>query len=107
MPRTAHVRAELPAGLQRDLDADPRMQAWLDRAFGVIDGCHGRDRTAKGVIEARLTMHENARPDATLGSVAPALGGVVACATGALLSTRMPLFTGSEGTRYTVRLHFE
>jgi hypothetical protein len=107
VPQTAHVRAEFPPGLQRDLDADPRMQAWLERAFGVIDGCHARNRAATGVIEARLTMHESARPDATIASMAPALGSVVACATGALLSIKMPLFTGAEGTRYTVRLHFD
>jgi hypothetical protein len=31
----------------------------------------------------------------------------VACATGQLMRTRMPLFTGSEGEQYVVRVKFE
>jgi len=107
VPSTAHVHAELPSGLQRDLDADPRMQSWLDRAFAIIDGCHAQNRGAAGTIEAQLTMHEEARPDADIRALPPALSGVVACATGGLMRTKMPLFTGAEGTRYTVRIRFD
>lgn len=107
VPSTAHVRAEVPAGLQRDLDADPRMQSWLDRVFAVIDSCHAKNRSATGTIEAGLVMHENARPDADIRVLPPALSGVVACATGSLLRIKMPLFTGREGTRHVVRIRFE
>lgn len=107
VPRTAHVWAELPAGLQADLDADPRMQAWLDASIAVIDRCHAASRGAVGVIQGTLTMHENERPDLALTSMPAALGMVVACATGPLTKSRMPLFTGKEGRQYVVRLHFE
>lgn len=107
VPSTAHVRAELPAGLQQDLDEDPRMQSWLDRVIAIADGCHAQARGNRGTIEAVITMHENSRPDADVRSVPSQLGGVVACATGALLRTKMPLFTGREGARYVVRLHFQ
>lgn len=107
VPSTAHVRAEIPSGLQADLDADPRMQAWLDRAISLIDGCHAQAGQPQGIVQATLTMHEEARPSADLGALPPMLGGVVACATGALMRIKMPLFTGREGTRYTVRMHFE
>jgi hypothetical protein len=107
IPRTAHVRAEVPAGLQRDLDADPRMQSWLNRVFAVIDDCHARDRSVRGTVEALLTMHENERPDADLRALPPALTALVACSTGALMRVKMPLFTGGEGTRYTVKIVFQ
>lgn len=107
VPRTEHVHVELPAGLQRDLDADPRMQSWVDRVIAIADGCHGNNRAARGSIEATLTMHENARPDADIRSLPGPLSGIVACATGSLMRIKMPLFTGQEGTRYDVRLVFE
>lgn len=107
VPSTAHVRAEVPPGLQRDLDADPRMQSWLDRVFAVIDACHAKNRRATGTLEAAIVMHENARPDADIRALPPALSGVVACATGSLLRIKMPLFTGREGTRHIVRIRFE
>ena len=107
VPSTPHVRAEFPEGLQADLDADPRMQAWLDQTFAVIDQCHARGGRGRGTLEGALTMHESARPELALGSLPPALAPVVACASEALLRTRMPLFTGREGTRYPVRLIFQ
>ena len=107
VPQLPHVRAEVPDGLQRDLDADPRMQSWLDRVFAVIDGCHAQNRGATGTIEAQITMHENERPDADIRSLPPALSSVVACATGGLMRTKMPLFTGREGARYPVRIRFQ
>jgi hypothetical protein len=107
VPSTAHVHPELPSGLQRDLDADARMQSWLDRALAIIDGCHSQNRAAIGTIEVVLTMHENERPDADIRALPPALSAVVACSTGALMRTKMPLFTGTEGTRYTTRIRFD
>lgn len=107
MPRTANVRIDFPAGLQADLDADPRMQTWVDKVVPIIDGCHGNNRAAKGTISTRITMHENERPDADILSLPGQLSSVVACATGALMRVKMPLFTGREGTRYDVRIVFE
>jgi hypothetical protein len=107
VPRTANVHIDYPAGLQADLDADPRMQAWVDKVIAVIDGCHAKNRSAKGTIATRITMHENDRPDADILSLPGALSSVVACATGSLMRIKMPLFTGREGTRYDVRIAFE
>jgi hypothetical protein len=110
VPSTAHVRADVPAGLQRWLDADPRMQPWLTKVMNVIDGCYRgqlADRpNLAGAIRFKLTMHENARPDADIEDLPSQLSGVVACATGQLMRARMPLFTGTEGERYTARVHF-
>jgi hypothetical protein len=107
VPRTEHVHVELPAGLQGDLDADPRMQKWVDRVIAIADGCHARNRAATGTLEAQVTMHENERPSASLRSLPGQLSGLVSCATGALMGVKMPLFTGREGTRYTVRIVIE
>ena len=107
VPSTPHLRAELPVGLQSDLDADPRMQGWLDQTFAIIDQCHASTGRARGTLEGALTMHESARPELSLSSMPPALAQLVACASGELLRTRMPLFTGREGTRYPVRLIFQ
>jgi hypothetical protein len=107
VPRTTHVHVDYPAGLQADLDADPRMQSWVDKVIPIIDGCHSKDRGAKGAIATRVTMHENDRPDADILSLPGQLSSVVACATGSLMRIKMPLFTGREGTRYDVRIVFE
>jgi hypothetical protein len=107
IPRTEHVHVDIPAGLQTDLDADPRMQSWVDQVIAIADRCHGQARGNVGAIDALITMHENARPDADMRGLPPQLGGLVACATGALMRTKMPLFTGREGTRYPVRIVFE
>jgi hypothetical protein len=107
VPSTPNVRVELPSGLQADLDADPRMQAWVNRVIAIADGCHAKNRSVQGTLQALITMHENDRPDADLQGMPGQLSGIVACATSALLSgNRMPLFTGREGTRYTVRMLF-
>jgi hypothetical protein len=107
VPSTPNVRVELPGGLQSELDADPRMQAWVNRVIAVADGCHARNRSVQGTLQALVTMHENDRPGAELQGMPGQLSGIVACATSALLSgDRMPLFTGREGTRYTVRMVF-
>lgn len=107
VPRTANVHIEFPAGLQADLDADPRMQSWVDKVVSIIDGCHANNRGAKGTISTRVTMHENDRPDADILSLPGQLSSVVACATGSLMRVKMPLFTGREGTRHDVRIVFE
>lgn len=111
VPSTAHVRVEVPSGLQATLDRDPRMQPWLNKAISVIDDCYGKTRakdpTASGVVTAQLTMHSESRPSADLGSVPASLSSVVVCATGGLMGLKMPLFTGKEGERFTIRVHFQ
>jgi hypothetical protein len=110
VPQTAYVRAEVPAGLQRLLDDDPRMQPWVNKVMEVAEQCHAKERgynpLAKGAIAVNITMHQNERPDASLGSLPPGLSGIIACATGKLTGSRMPFFTGDEGAKYTVRIHF-
>ena len=111
VPNTEHVRVEVPAGLQAWLDKDTRMQPWLGKVMKVIDDCYAsvraRDASATGTITFRVTMHENARPDPEIESLPGALSSVVACATGQLMRTRMPLFTGTEGESYVVRVRFQ
>jgi hypothetical protein len=106
IPESAHVQFELPAGLQADLDHDPRMQAWVNKAVSAIERCYAplRDAGVAGVIEVRLVMHENERPSAEPGKLPSALTPMVACVTGDLLRVKMPLFTGKEGTRYTLKI---
>jgi hypothetical protein len=106
VPESAHVQIELPAGLQADLDHDPRMQAWVNKAVSAIERCYAplRESGVTGVIEVRLVMHENERPSAEPGKLPSALTPMVACVTGGLLGVKMPLFTGKEGTRYTLKI---
>jgi hypothetical protein len=110
VPQSANVRAEVPAGLQRLLDGDTRMQPWVNRVMAVAEQCYAKERAsnplAKGVIAINVTMHQNDRPDAAIGSLPALLAGMVPCATGKLMGSRMPFFTGDEGAKYTVRLHF-
>ena len=107
VPRTAHVRVEIPAGMQALLDDDPRMQPWVDKAMAIIEVCYaskggGTSATMSGVV----TMHKDARPDVDVTSLPPSLAGVVACATGDLMRNRMPLFSGPEGQRHTLKVRF-
>lgn len=87
------------------------MQPWLNKVIPVIDRCYGNvladNANASGVITFRVTMHKDARPDPDIQSLPGQLSGVVACATGQLMRTRMPLFTGTEGESYTVRVRFD
>lgn len=110
MPSTSRLHVEVPAGLQRWLDADTRMQPWLNKVVPVIDKCYGNvlkdNPNASGTISFRVTMHKDARPDPDIQSLPGQLSGVVACATGQLMRARMPLFTGTEGESYTVRVRF-
>ncbi len=108
VPKTVHVAIDVPSGLQSDLDRDPRMQPWVNQVVATIDRCYGGEAKSKaaGTIEVLVTMHENERPDADIKQLPPALSPIVACATGGLMRTKMPLFTGKEGSRYTVKLRF-
>jgi hypothetical protein len=105
------VRVEVPAGLQRWLDADDRMRPWLGKAIAVLDDCYAQiragDANAAGAIAVALTMHENARPSARLASADAAVNGMVMCVTRRLVGVKMPLFTGREGDSYSVVAHFE
>jgi hypothetical protein len=87
------------------------MQPWLNSTIGTIEACYDgvlkSDATAAGTIVFALTMHENSRPDADITALPPQLSGIVACATGKLMrAARMPLFTGKEGERHTVKVKF-
>jgi hypothetical protein len=110
VPATAHVRIEVPSALQAELDRDPRMQPWVNQVMSVIDRCYtdaARGGALAGTIEVVVTMHENERPDADIKQLPPHLSPIVACATGGLMRTKMPLFTGAEGGRRTVRIVFK
>ncbi len=110
IPDTANVKIEVPSGLQKALNADTRMQSWLNQVVKVIDSCYASERksnaSAEGTIVARVEMHENSRPDADIKTLPPALSGVVACSTGGLMRIKMPLFTGKEGETFTVNIRF-
>jgi hypothetical protein len=110
VPQTDHVRVEVPAGLQRWLDEDDRMRPWLGKAISVADSCYAKVRAddpgASGEIAFVVTMHKNARPSGRVSSVSSPISGIVMCATTRLLGVKMPLFTGSEGESYTVRVRF-
>jgi hypothetical protein len=110
VPSTAHVKVDVPRGIQGFLDADPRMQPWVTSVIGVADACYTTERktnpAAEGEIDVKVTMHENDRPDADILKLPPQLSGIVACATGKLMRIKMPLFTGKEGLKETVKLHF-
>jgi hypothetical protein len=106
IPQSKHLKVSVPARLQSLLDADPRMQPWLNSTLTTIEQCYAAERAkspdAQGTIKATLTMHANARPDADVDQLPPALSGVLACATGKLMrAPRMPLFTGKEGERHS------
>jgi hypothetical protein len=110
VPKTAHLAIDIPSGLQADLNHDPRMQPWVNQVVATIDRCYGGESKSNaklaGTIEVLVTMHENERPDADIKQLPPALSPIVACATGGLMRTKMPLFTGKEGTRYPVKIRF-
>lgn len=110
IPKTDHVSIEVPTGLKELLDDDPRMQPWVNKAVGVADKCYARQRSsnpfAKGTIAVKVTMHKNARPSGVLKSLPPMLAMMMPCATEAMGSSHMPLFTGPEGRQYTVKIHF-
>jgi hypothetical protein len=111
VPRTDHVHVDVPKGLQAWLDADTRMQPWVATVMRVADRCYAQVREsnagAAGTIEVAVTMHKDARPDADILALPPQLSGIVACGTGDLIRSGMPLFTGNEGERYTLRLVFQ
>jgi hypothetical protein len=102
------VQIEVSPGLQTWLNADPRMRAWMDKAIAVVDACYAElrrsDGAATGVVELNVTMHQNARPSASVGSMPWALKGVASCVTTHLFGVKMPLFTGREGDRQTLRV---
>lgn len=107
LPNLKHVKVSMPARVQELLDADPRMQPWLNVTLETIEDCYkgvlATDPSASGTIKFVLEMHANARPDADITSLPPQLSGVVACGTGKLMRTRrMPLFTGKEGEKHSV-----
>jgi hypothetical protein len=110
VPKTVHLAIDLPSGLQADLNHDPRMQPWVNQVVATIDRCYASESKSNanlaGTIEVLVTMHENERPDADIKQLPPALSPIVACATGGLMRTKMPLFTGKEGTRYPVKIRF-
>lgn len=106
VPSTAHVRVDIPAGLQTQLDRDPRMQPWSNQVIAIIDRCYQGTTRVADSIEVRVTLHENERPDADILRLPPSLTQVVSCATGSLMRVKMPLFTGPEGARHTVRIQF-
>jgi hypothetical protein len=108
VPSTEHVKIDVPKGMQALLDADTRMQPWVEKVVAVADRCYqSKGMGSSATIVVDVTMHKNARPDADVRSLPPTLAGVVACATGDLMRTKMPLFTGPEGERHTVKIRFK
>jgi hypothetical protein len=111
VPHTDHVHVEVPAGLQHWLDEDDRMKPWLGKAVSVADTCYANVREdnagASGVITLSITMHENARPSGRVSSLSGPINSIVMCATTRLMGVKMPLFTGTEGDSYTVRVRFD
>lgn len=111
VPQSEHVKISVPSRVQELLNADPRMQPWINNTVGVIETCYAQVRkdnsSASGTISFVLEMHENARPDADITSLPPQLSGIVTCGTGKLMrSARMPLFTGKEGEKHTIKVKF-
>jgi hypothetical protein len=111
IPQSKHVKVTAPARMQELLDADTRMQPWLNNTMGTIEACYAdvlkSNASASGTITFVLEMHKNARPDADITTLPPQLSGIVTCATGKLMrAARMPLFTGDEGEKHTVRVKF-
>jgi hypothetical protein len=108
VPSTDHVQIDLTKGMQALLDADTRMQPWVEKVVAVADRCYkSKAMGSAATIVVDVTMHPNARPDADVRSLPPSLAGVVACATGDLMRTKMPLFTGPEGERHTLKIRFK
>jgi hypothetical protein len=108
VPSTDHVKIDIPKGMQALLDADTRMQPWVEKVVAVADRCYkSKAMGSAATIVVDVTMHPNARPDADVRSLPPTLAGVVACATGDLMRTKMPLFTGPEGERHTLKIRFK
>jgi len=111
VPSMKHLKVSVPARVQELLNADTRMQPWLNSTLATIEKCYegvlASDPSAAGTIKFVLEMHENARPDADITALPPQLSGVVACGTGKLMRAgRMPLFTGKEGEKHTVSVKF-
>jgi hypothetical protein len=111
VPQSKHVTISVPSRVQELLNADPRMQPWINSTVGVIETCYAQVRkdnsSASGTISFVLEMHENARPDADITSLPPQLSGIVTCGTGKLMrAARMPLFTGKEGEKHTIKVKF-
>jgi hypothetical protein len=111
LPKLKHLKVSMPARVQELLNADTRMQPWLNSTLATIEKCYegvlASSPSAAGTIKFVLEMHENARPDADITALPPQLSGVVACGTGKLMRAgRMPLFTGKEGEKHTVSVKF-
>lgn len=109
IPQSKRIKVSVTSRMQELLDADTRMQPWLNSTMGTIEACYAdvlkSSASASGTITFVLTMHKDARPDADITNLPPALSGVVACATGKLMrAARMPLFTGPENEKQTVRV---
>lgn len=96
--------------MQALLDADSRMQPWVDNVLRVVERCYAselaKNSSAAGSIVVEVTMHKDDRPDVDIKSLPPQLSGLVPCGTGELMRSRMPLFTGPEGQRHTLALRF-
>ena len=88
-----------------------QMTELLGGSVAVASKCYDKEAKSApklaGTIEVAIVMHENDRPDASIKTLPPQLSGVFACASGALMSSRMPLFTGKEGQKYTARVVFK
>ena len=107
---TKNVRVSVDAGMQKLLDADPRMEKWITSVIGVADKCYADIRSSKpdaqGAVKVRVTMHANERPSPDIRSLPSQLSSLVVCATGKLMSKKMPLFTGPEGEKHDITIHF-
>ncbi len=111
MPGSAQVKIDAPKGLQADLAKDPRMKPWLEKGVAAATQCYQREAKnnpqLSGTIVVSIVMHENDRPDASIQTLPSQLSGIFACLTGAMMKSRMPLFTGQEGQKYTARVAFK
>jgi hypothetical protein len=111
VPSTKHVRVVHGSGMQALLDADSRMQPWVNNVMRVVGSCYDTLRAkspkAAGSIVVTVTMHKNERPTPDIDSLPPQLSEIVACGTGQLMrGPRMPLFTGPEGQRHRLEIRF-
>ena len=111
MPGSANVKIDVPKGLQTDLAKDTRMKPWLEKGVAAATKCYEREAKTvpklTGTIEVAIVMRENDRPDASIKTLPPQLSGLFACLSGAMMKSRMPLFTGKEGQKYTARVTFK